>query len=187
LRSPEAQKAVSRKLHTSGSEPVRQTAAHEERFGISLRVKAQGTIDEAIRNEFIAITRTPEFARDIAKYNAAARLLRQKQSATVAEIAKVLEEDVTCAKTSNGKAALFVRPKHPAATEYWLQGNPLTRYGKRVGRHELTHLGAAIRGQKNRFWHEIAVQYATTPELLALKVGIIVFVLADGYYYLIKK
>lgn len=42
----------------------------------------------------------------------------------------------------------------------------MTPYGRRVGRHELIHIGAALRGQADTILHEIAVQAVTTPENL---------------------
>ena len=56
-------------------------------------------------------------------------------------------------------------------------------YGRRVGKHELVHLGAAINGQSNRVLHEVAVQLATTPEnLVVVTTGVVVAIGAEIYW-----
>lgn len=61
-------------------------------------------------------------------------------------------------------------------TKFWIQGNPITSFGQRMGRHELAHLGAALRGQDGTFLHEIAIHTATSPENLVFGVGSIVVI-----------
>jgi len=65
-------------------------------------------------------------------------------------------------------------------------GNPASRYGQRAARHELTHLGAALRGQTDTFLHEVAVQAATTPEQLWLMGGMLGGGIGKGIHRALK-
>jgi hypothetical protein len=144
-------------------------------------VRPGGTVDPSLRAVYTEIARSPEFARALESYNAIARRLGQTQAATVEEVIAALGNDVTFSRIGHLRSGLFTAGQHPGSTPFWLQGNPLTSYGQRVGRHELTHLGAALRGQQDTFLHEITVQLATTPENLAIGGGVIVIVGGTAY------
>jgi hypothetical protein len=109
-------------------------------------VKAGGTVDEALQQVYKEIARTPEFARAVADYNKAAKLLKLTPAATIEEVVAALGKDVTFSKVGHIRSAIFVPGEHLGKTTYWLQGNPVTRYGERVARHELVHL--AVRAIK---------------------------------------
>jgi hypothetical protein len=145
-------------------------------------VKPGGAVDDSLRAVYIDIAKSPRFARDLEAYNKIAVIVRQKPAASIEEIVATLGNDVTFAKIGHVRSGLFPAGQHPGATQFWIQGNPLTSYGQRAGRHELTHLGAALRGQEENFFHEIAVQAATTPENLALMGGIIAVIGYEVYW-----
>lgn len=145
-------------------------------------VKPGGTVDDALRAHYVAIAQSPEMAAAVGRYNKIARFLGQKPSASIDDIVKALGDDVTFSKVGHIRSGVFEVGQHPGATRFWLQGNPTTAYGQRVGRHELTHIGAALRGQGDTFLHEIAVQAATTPENLAFGVGSIVVIGGTVYW-----
>ncbi|MFO0903217.1 MAG: hypothetical protein U0939_09470 [Pirellulales bacterium] len=145
-------------------------------------VKPGGTVDDALRIHYVDIARSPQMARAVERYNKIARFLGQKPSASIDEIVKALGGDVTFSRVGHLRSGIFAPGQHPAATKFWIQGNPATAYGRRVGRHELTHLGAALRGQGDTFLHEIAVQAATTPENLVFATGVIVVIGGEVYW-----
>ncbi len=91
-------------------------------------------------------TQRPLTCDALESYNAIARRLGQSQAATAEEIVAALANDVTFSRIGHLRFGLFTAGQHRGSTTFWLQGNPLTSYGQRVGRHELTHLGAALRG-----------------------------------------
>lgn len=149
-------------------------------------VKPGGTVDDALRAHYVAIARSPQMTKAIERYNKIAKFLGQKPSATIDEIVEALGKDVTFSKVWHIRFGIFVIDEtgmivkganqvYVPNTKFGLQGNPATAYGQR-GRHELTHLGAALRGQGDTFLHEIAVQAATTPENLVFGVGSIVVI-----------
>jgi|GEM_PF-1429711 len=154
--------------------------------GLVSLVKPSKKIDNSLKGAYEQIARSPEFARDLAKYNKNAARLGQKQAASVDEIVDAVKMDTTFAKTINLKAGVFVGKEHKAATRFFLQGNPASRYGPRVARHELTHLGAALRGQTDTFLHEVAVQAATTPEQLWLMGGMLGGGIGKGIHRALK-
>ncbi len=149
-------------------------------------MKPGGTVDDALRAHYVAIARSPQMAKAVERYNKIAKFLGQKPSASIDDIVKALGSDVTFARVGHIRSGVFTPGQHPAATRFWIQGNPMTRYGQRVGRHELTHLGAALRGQSDNVFHEIAVQAATTPENLVFGVGSIV-VIGGTVYWVYEK
>jgi len=120
-------------------------------------------------------------AKAVGRYNRVAARLGQMTSASIDEIVETLGSDVTFSKIGTLRAGTFVPGQHAATTKYWIQGNPLSSYGERVARHELVHLGAALKGQGDTWLHEIAVQAATTPEGLAISAGLVV--VAGGAVY----
>lgn len=160
----------------SGVVPVVEGEARSGRGLIGL-VRPGGTLDDTLREVYTQIAKSPQMAKSIDRYNRIARWLGQRPSATAEEIAEVLGKDVTFSRIGNVRAGTFVPGEHPGATKYWIQGTPGSAYGGRVARHELVHLGAALRGQGDTFLHEIAVQAATTPEgLVAFSTGLVVVI-----------
>jgi hypothetical protein len=149
-------------------------------------VRPSGTPTPWLADIYIDIARSPEFARSLERYNAIARRLGQTEAASVDEIIAALRSDVTFSRVGHLRSAIFTAGQHPASTQFWLQGNPLTSYGQRVARHELIHLGAALRGQRDTFLHEIVVQAATTPENLVIAGGVIVIIIGGEYYIIFK-
>jgi len=147
-------------------------------------VRSGGTQTPWLADIYIDIARSPEFARSLERYNAIARRLGQTQAASVDEIIAALRSDVTFSRIGHLRSGVFTAGQHPGSTQFWLQGNPLTSYGRRVGRHELTHLGAALRGQRDTLLHEIAVQAATTPENLIIAGGAVGVIIGGEIYYL---
>ena len=145
-------------------------------------VKPGGTVDDALRAHYVAIAQSPQMAAAVGRYNKIARFLGEKPSASIDDIVKALGDDVTFSKVGHIRSGVFEAGQHPGATRFWLQGNPTTAYGQRVGRHELTHIGAALKGQGDTFLHEIAVQAATTPENLVFGVGSIVVIGGTVYW-----
>ena len=145
-------------------------------------VKPGGMLDDTLKAHYLKIVRSPQMASAVERYNKIARFLGQKPSATIDEIAEALGNDVTFAKIGHLRSGVF-ESGHAGTTRFWLQGNPTTAYGQRAGRHELTHIGAALRGQGDTWRHEIAVQLATTPEnLVAVTVGFVVVIGGEVYW-----
>ncbi len=137
-------------------------------YGLIGIVKASKKFDESLRSAYIKIAQSEEFARDLAKYNQFASRHGLKRAASVEEIIEALQSKTTFARSSNVRAGVFTGSKHRATTPYLIQGNLTAKYGARAGRHELTHLGAALKGQGDTVLHEIGVQIATTPEQLII-------------------
>ena len=123
-------------------------------------------------------------AKAVERYNKIAKFLGQKPSASIDDIVKALGDDVTFSKVGHLRSGVFTPGQHPGATKFWIQGNPATRYGQRAGRHELTHLGAALRGQGDNILHEIAGQAATTPENLVIFTTGSIVVIGGSVYLL---
>ncbi|GIW85432.1 MAG: hypothetical protein KatS3mg107_1092 [Gemmataceae bacterium] len=149
-------------------------------------VRPGGEETPEFANIYIEIAQSPEFARCLEKYNVIARRWGLTEAAGIDEIVAALRNDVTFTKVCHIRSGVFTEGQHPGLTRYWLQGNPTTRYGRRVGRHELVHLGAALRGQRDTIWHEIAVQWVTTPENVVISGGTAI-ILAGGTYYLLSR
>ena len=137
-------------------------------------VKPRGTIDDTLRDVYLQIAKSPQMAKAVERYNRLARFMRQRPSASIEDIVDALGRDVTFSRIGTLRSGVFVPGKHPGSTKFWIQGNPTTAYGERVARHELVHLGAALKGQRDTFLHEVAVQAATTPEGLAISAGMVV-------------
>ena len=151
--------------------------------GILGWVKPSGTPDSTLKAHYLTIAKSKQMETAVARYNSIARILGQNQSATIDEIVATLGNDVTFTKVGHLRSGAFVPGEHSAKTTYWLQGKPTTWYGQRVGRHELLHIGAALRGQKNTIRHEIAVQLATTPEnLVLISIGLAVVIGPQVYW-----
>jgi hypothetical protein len=151
--------------------------------GILGWVKPSGTPDSTLKAHYLTIAKSKQMETAVARYNSIARILGQNQSATIDEIVAALGNDVTFTKVGHLRSGAFVPGEHSAKTTYWLQGKPTTWYGQRVGRHELLHIGAALRGQKNTIRHEIAVQLATTPEnLVVISIGLAVVIGPQVYW-----
>jgi hypothetical protein len=151
--------------------------------GILGWVKPSGTLDSTLKAHYLAIAKSKQMEKAVTRYNSLATLLGQNQSASIEEIVATLGDDVTFTKVGHLKSGAFVQGEHSAKTTYWLQGKPTTPYGQRVGRHELLHIGAALRGQKNTWRHEIAVQLVTTPEnLVAISIGLAVVIGPQVYW-----
>jgi hypothetical protein len=160
-----------------------QGAANSGGRGLIGIVKPGGTLDDALRAHYVEIARSAQMAAAVRRYNRIATFLRQKPCASVDDIVKALGEDVTFSRIGHLRSGVFLPGQHSGRTSYWLQGNPTTTYGRRIGRHELTHLGAALRGQDDRILHEVAVQAATTPEnLVTLTAGSIVVIGSSVYW-----
>ncbi len=158
-------------------------------------VQPGGTVDSTLRAHYLDIARSPQMAAAIERYNWIARFLRQKPSAGIDDIVKALGNDVTFSRVGHVQSGVFVPGRrgmvvptsecwYVPATNFWIQGNPTTLYGRRVGRHELVHLGAALRGQGDTTLHEVAVQLATTPENLVAFVGGVFIVVGGQAYWL---
>jgi len=157
-------------------------------------VQPGGTVNDALRTHYVAIAKSSQMARAIQRYNKIAKFLGQKPSASIDEIVEALGNDVTFSKVGHIRSGLFVPGRQGMVvrgadqlyvpnTKFWLQGNPTTAYGRRVGRHELTHRGAALRGQGDTLRHEIGGQLATTPEnLVAATVGFVVVIGGQVYW-----
>jgi RHS repeat-associated protein len=126
-------------------------------------VKAGGTIDETLGTAYLNLAQSPQFAANMARYNRVAGWLGQKQISSVDDIVAALRTDTTFARTSNLRAGMFPPKQHLSSKPFWLQGNPLSAYGRRAGRHELLHMGAALRGQGDTVLHELAVCAGATP------------------------
>ena len=159
------------------------TAPKGDGRGLIGIVKPGGQVDEALKAHYMNIAKSPQMLGAIDRYNAIAKILGQKKSASIDEIIVALGSDVTFSRIGHFRSGVFVPGEHIGKTKYWLQGKPSTMYGRRVGKHELVHLGAAINGQSNRVWHEVAVQLATTPEnLVAVTTGVVVAIGAEIYW-----
>ena len=128
-------------------------------------VKPSRNIDGSLQGTYEAIANSPKFARDLEAYNRLARRFGQTEAAGINDILSALRTDTAFARVSNPRAGIFVGGQHAAAERFLIQGNPLSIYGPRAARHELVHLGAAIRGQSDNLAHEILVQLSTTPEV----------------------
>ncbi|RCS49492.1 RHS repeat-associated core domain-containing protein [Bremerella cremea] len=142
-------------------------------------VKPGGTVDSSLVTHYSEIARAAQMTSAIRRYNAIAKWLGQKPSASSEEILEALASDVTFSRVGHLRSGLFdfgnqgeivygANQIYAVGKRFWLQGNPFSAYGRRAGRHELLHLGAALRGQGDNYIHEIAVQAATTPENLVL-------------------
>ena len=162
---------------------IAHVARNNGKWGLIGLVKAGGTLDDTLRVYYTAIAKSPQMASAVERYNKIAKLLGQKSLASMDDIVKALGSDVTYSRIGHLRSGIFTQGKHPGTTKYWLQGNPTTAYGRRVGCHELTHIGAALNGQGDTVLHEIAVQLATTPEnLVALNVGFVVVIGGEVYW-----
>lgn len=141
--------------------------------GILGWVQAGGVVDASLGSVYSEIAGSTAFQANLSTYNSVARILGQQQAASVAQIQTALATETTFARVSNFRAGLFVPGEHSAPTSFYMQGSPTGIYGARVARHEMVHLGAALNGQQNTILHEIAVQFATTPEnLIGAGVGL---------------
>jgi len=144
-------------------------------------IKPQGVLEPRSLDDWLRVARSPEFERDIQKYNNRTRpfhnlfLGQVKSSKSAAEVIKALESGrVEVRKiSSNANAAVFkMRDLETGKTYYHLQGNALKDPTGEAMRHELLHLGAMLNGQQERGWlgfaldipHEMAVSWATTPK-----------------------
>ena len=160
-----------------------EKAAEEGGRGIVPRVKPGGTIDDTLREAYVRIAKSPQMAKAVDRYNRLARFLKQRPSASIDDIVEVLGSDVTFSRVGHFSSGVFVPGQHSAATRYWIQGKPATKYGERLARHELVHLGAALRGQTQTVRHEIAVQLSTTPTEFAIQAGMLVALPAGAVYW----
>ncbi len=180
LRKPA--KEAMKEAAEQGAKRLNDVAPNSGGRGLIGLVKPGGTIDDALKAHYLDIARSPQMAAAVERYNKIARFLGQKPSASIDEIVSALGKDVTFSRVGHIRSGVFTPGQHPGATSFWIQGNPLTAYGRRAGRHELTHLGAALRGQGDNFLHEIAVQAATTPENLVIGVGSLVVIGGTVYW-----
>ena len=137
--------------------------------------------DDALREFYLNVARSDEFARDLNRYNALASNLEGlgvRRPASVQDIIEVLEGNTTFHRASSYRSALFTKGQHSAPSDFLIVANTKATLGPttatRTARHELTHLGAALNGQKDVTLHEILVQTATTPEVLYLEGGAII-------------
>jgi hypothetical protein len=134
-------------------------------FGLfGLRVRPGGVITPSMESAYVAIAKSPKFKSCMSIYNCVGLRCGQKPAANVVRLVQALRTETTFAKRANFFAAFFVPGQHPAATRFWIQGNPFSRYGPRAARHELLHMAAALNGQRNLLRHEFAVWVAATPE-----------------------
>jgi RHS repeat-associated protein len=147
-------------------------------------VKPSGTVDEVLQARYLSIAESPEMARTLSRYNRIARILQLKKG-SLDEIVEALRNDITFRRVGHLRSAIFSPGQHPGATRFWLQGNPVAGYGARVARHELLHLGAALRGQSNSILHELAVVAAATPENL-LPLGALIVGAGGAAWYMNK-
>lgn len=129
-----------------------------------VRVKPGVKIDDSLKSIYIEIANSPKMGKAIERYNKIAEFFGQKRSVSVDEIVQALENDTTFAGVWHHRSAVFVGDEHQALTKFFLQGSPGSAIGRRYGRHELLHLGAALNGQRNRVAHEFLVNVFTTPE-----------------------
>ena len=131
-------------------------------------VRPGGLVQPSMMASYSSLAQSARFSRSVTRYNSFARRFKLTEMASVAEIRSALATDTTFARTSNLRAGLFGPGEHAGSSRFWMQGNPTSLYGPRAARHEMVHLGAALRGQGDEFLHEIGVQWATTPENLAI-------------------
>ncbi|UUO09081.1 hypothetical protein M4951_12375 [Blastopirellula sp. J2-11] len=160
-------------------------------------VQPGGTVDDSLKEVYLAIARSPEMAKAIRRYNRIAGRLGQKHSVGVDDIVTALENDVTFARTEHIFSGLFpfgregyvvyARNRVVVPKKYWLQGTPTTAYGRRAGRHELLHLGASLNGQGDEYLHEFAVQAASTPENLVIGGAALGGIFSYGFYRWINE
>jgi hypothetical protein len=145
------------------------------RFGMIglVRPSPRRRVDPELKRFFLEVAGSGTFAELVVRYNDWARRFGRgvvQPSAPIEDILRTLDNDTTFYRTtSNVFAAVFVPGEHNAPTNYLMQANRtsfLPTTAERTARHELLHLGAALRGQKDVLRHEIIVQLLTTPEVL---------------------
>ena len=165
--------------------PAGQPPVRGQRVGgIGLFVKPEGDLDPMLLDQWLKAAKSPEFARDIKKYNQWMRPLHNvflgqvKASKSAEEVIRALENGLVEVRvvSKNGKAAVFkMTDKETGETYYHLQGDPHKDPTGQALRHELLHLGAMLNGQVERPWylfpfdipHEMAVSWSTTPKIAA--------------------
>ncbi|HUP78847.1 MAG TPA: hypothetical protein VM260_09850, partial [Pirellula sp.] len=140
-----------------------------------------------LQQSYLTIARSSHFANVLQRYNTIARILGQRQAATIPEIIRALRSQTAFARTPHWRSGVFGLGEHRASLPYLLQGNPLGRilggrYGARAGAHELTHFGAALQGQANTIMHEIAVQLAANPENPVIVIAIGLGLITEGWW-----
>jgi len=153
-------------------------------------IKPAGVVDSSLGAYYRGIANSPEFARSIDRYNAFASRFSWagvKPSASASEITAIISSDTTFARLGNNWGAALFEGGHGYSTRFYLQGSPSGLFptgASRVGRHELLHMGAALKGQGDTFLHEIGVQLYTTPEVMFGYGGALIGGgIGAGYYF----
>jgi hypothetical protein len=127
---------------------------------------------------YSSIADSPQFSAVLSRYNSYAQILGLTKTASANEIRIILETKTTFAQVGNFRAGLFV-----LNNGCYIQGTPFGTYGVRSARHEILHLGAALRGQADTALHKIGVQLSATPENL-FGLGALVSGVFYGSYYI---
>ncbi|MBX3733953.1 MAG: Ig-like domain-containing protein [Verrucomicrobiae bacterium] len=149
-------------------------------------------LDMSLKDAYIAIAQSDDFARAIEKYNRYAEKWGLTKSVDQQTVIEQLKHNTFFARTDNSVGALWDHSELGKIGKYWMQGNPHAGFGipafatgRQTAIHEMLHMGASIGGQVTQLraakassrwslvgnWrhsrlmnaHENAVQLSSTP------------------------
>lgn len=144
------------------------------------------SLDMTLKEAYIKIAKSDDFAKAIAKYNRYAEKSGVTKSVDAETVVKHLEENTFFSRVSNSKGAFWDHTEMGELGKYWIQGDPFAGFGfpafasgRQTAIHEMLHMGATINGQVNQLreaanvskklgsrimsLHENAVQLSSTP------------------------